>query len=88
MPYKPDPSVTSPDLTIPQAMAYLQLSARYIFRLIHDGVIESYKIGETRRIRKTALDRFRQEQMARGPQFIPITGKRPIGRPKKPQAAE
>jgi len=44
--------------TVSEAAALLSLSRSFLYEQIHAGTIETIKIGRSRRITKTQLDRF------------------------------
>jgi hypothetical protein len=81
------------DVSVQQAMWFGDWSPRQVFRLIappdHDPdkppVVESFLFGGKRRIVFESLKRYRAVCLAKGPQLTerPVTGKRPVGRPKK-----
>ena len=55
----PDGS-TQPWMTMPQAMAYLQVSRTTLYRLMEDGTLPFYRISSTRqrRFQKSDLDKL------------------------------
>jgi excisionase family DNA binding protein len=75
------------DGTVEQVMQMLLLSKRQIYRLCETGDLESYKLGELRRITWASVRRYRERCLAAGPQLkqkpLVITGKRRVGRPRK-----
>jgi excisionase family DNA binding protein len=59
------------------------------YKLIRSGEIESYMFAGRRRIVRASIKRYRERQIAKGPQLHPFnTGKRKIGRPRKDRAEE
>jgi hypothetical protein len=85
----PIPADHPPDIDLGQLMWFFDCSQRFAQRLIETGQVESYKIGEKRRIVYASAERLRERLIARGPQLSPrpVTGKRPVGRPKKQAAS-
>jgi excisionase family DNA binding protein len=57
------------------------------YKLIRSGEIESYMFAGRRRIVRASIKRYRERQIAKGPQLSqrPMTGKRKPGRPRKPR---
>ena len=57
-----DPSkydaATRPFFTVPEVAAYLQISARTIYRLIDDGELPVHRIGRSVRISVSDLEQF------------------------------
>jgi hypothetical protein len=89
MAYRPvpiPPDFSAPDLTIGQAMAFLQLSARSVQRLCALGHLDSFVLAGSRRIVFDSVKAYRQACIDRGPMLSqrPTTGKRRPGRPKRP----
>ena len=83
------PLASAPDdATIQQVMAYTHLSKRQVYRLCQTGDLESYLLGSLRRITWASVHCYRERCRAAGPQLEPRqpirTGKRTVGRPKKP----
>jgi hypothetical protein len=70
-------------------MWFFGCSQRFAQRLIESEQVQSYKIGEKRRIVLDSAKRLRERQIAKGPQLSrpPQTGKRPVGRPRKAEAS-
>jgi hypothetical protein len=83
------PDFCSPDVSVPQAMAFLGLSGASILRLIAKDEVESYRLGGARRIVFESLKQYRLRELAKGPRLSerPKTGKRPPGRPKAEAAS-
>jgi hypothetical protein len=82
------PDYNGLDVSIGQAMAWLDASTSTVQRLCKSGEIESYVLGRgKRRIVFESLKSYRDRCRALGPQFgvRPKTGKRPVGRPRKPR---
>ena len=83
------------DVSVPHAMWFGDWSPRQVFRLISPPTddpnkppaVESFLLGGKRRIVFDSLKRYRAACVARGPQLStrPVTGKRPVGRPRKPR---
>jgi hypothetical protein len=95
---KPVPIPTDPeplDVSVQQAMWFGDWSPRQVFRLISPPngepnkppAVESFLLGGKRRIVFDSLKRYREACIAKGPQLStrPVTGKRPVGRPRKPR---
>ena len=95
---KPVPIPTGPqplDVSVQQAMWFGDWSPRQVFRLISPPngepnkppAVESFLLGGKRRIVFDSLKRYREACIAKGPQLStrPVTGKRPVGRPRKPR---
>jgi hypothetical protein len=94
--YKPAPIPAGPeplDVSVQQAMWFGDLSPRQVFRLISPPeddpdkppLVESFLLGGKRRIVFESLKHYRAVCLAKGPQLNrrPVTGKRPVGRPRK-----
>jgi hypothetical protein len=75
------PGLPSPDMTVPEVMAFRHESAATVFRKIRNGNYRSHKNGDTRLIELASVIADRDACIARGPQLAPLRGKR--GRPKK-----
>ena len=78
-----------PDLDTDGARRLLRdppVSKETLYRLARRGEIEGYLLAGCRTWRRSSLRAYRARQIAKGPQFDPApTGKRPRGRPKKPE---
>jgi hypothetical protein len=80
------------DVSVQQAMWFGDWSPRQVFRLIsppednpaQPPAVESYLLGGKRRV-FASLKAYRDRCRALGPQLSqrPVTGKRPVGRPRK-----
>jgi hypothetical protein len=70
-------------------MQYRRESARTVFRKLETGVYRGRKNGDTRLIEWASVFEDRDRCIALGPQLPqrPATGKRPVGRPRKRNAA-
>jgi excisionase family DNA binding protein len=78
-----------PDPTMEQVEEIDGIPRRTQYKLIRSGEIESYLFAGRRRIIRASIKRYRERQIAKGPQLQPfITGKRKIGRPRKPRPQE
>jgi hypothetical protein len=91
IPAGPEP----PDVSVQQAMWFGDWSPRQVFRLISPPeddsgkppLVESFLFGGKRRIVLASLKAYRADCIAKGSQLSkrPVTGKRPVGRPRKPR---
>lgn len=74
-----------PDPTMEQVEETDGIPRRTQYKLIRSGEIESYIFAGRRRIVRASIERYRERQIAMGPQLQqPLsTGKRKIGRPRK-----
>ena len=83
------PELGPPDATIPQVATFTNSSPRTVQRKIEDGTYESYKDGDRRLITWKSVLEDRERCRKLGPQLSqrPATGKRPVGRPRKRDAA-
>jgi excisionase family DNA binding protein len=54
-------------LTVPQAAVLMSLGKRTVWRMVHDGEIESIKIGRSRRIPRQAVADYIAEIRAASP---------------------
>jgi hypothetical protein len=76
MAYRPvpiPPDFSAPDLTIGQAMAFLQLSARSVQRLCALGHLDSFVLAGSRRIVFDSVKAYRQACIDRGPNAVAAT---------------
>jgi hypothetical protein len=79
------------DATIPEVMAFRHESARTIYRKIEAGIYRSHKNHDgARLIEWASVLEDRDRCIALGHQLgqRPVTGKRPVGRPKKLQTSQ
>jgi excisionase family DNA binding protein len=53
---KKEKIMTDELLTTEQAVTYLKISKRTLFRMIHDGKIRALKVGNTYRFKKNEID--------------------------------
>jgi excisionase family DNA binding protein len=88
-----DPSLDpldQPDPTMEQVEETDGIPRRTQYKLIRSGEIESYMFAGRRTIVRASIKRYRERQIAKGPQLQqPLnTGKRKIGRPPKPRPEE
>jgi hypothetical protein len=98
MPVPIPPGPEPLDVSVQQAMWFGDWSPRQVFRLIEPlkndpdkrPIVESYLLGGKRRIIFASLKRYRADCIAKGPQLStrPVTGKRPVGRPRKPRSQD
>jgi excisionase family DNA binding protein len=71
------------DPTLDEAAAQLGITLRPTYRLIKAGEIVSYILAGKRRLTADSIRRYRERQIAKGPQLLFSTEKRPPGRPRK-----
>jgi excisionase family DNA binding protein len=82
-----DPSLDpldQPDPTMEQVEEIDGIPRRTQYKLIRSGEIESYIFAGRRRIVRASIKRYRERQIAKGPQLQqPLNfGKRKVGRPR------
>jgi hypothetical protein len=80
------PDYSRPDINLGQLMWFFDCSARTAHRFVETGRVESYKLTDNMlRISFDSAKRLRESLLALGPQTSPrsVTGKRPVGRPRK-----
>lgn len=72
------------DPLLDEAGAQLGITTkRPLYRLIKAGEIVSYILAGKRRVTADSIRRYRERQIAKGPQLLLATQKRPPGRPRK-----
>jgi hypothetical protein len=84
----PIPGYTRTHIDFGQFCWLLDVAPRTGHRLLEQGEVGSFLIGGKRRIDLASAEQYLERCRAKGPQFSPrpVTGKRPVGRPRKQPA--
>ena len=83
----PDKSRPKGKLSMPEGARYAGCSPRHFYGLAYKDEIPTYFASGHRWVDVEDIDAYFARQKAKGPQFR-VTGKRKLGRPKKPRTEQ